>query len=278
MYKNQIILSLFGLLALSLLFFLGKRSITKKANATSASEMPANTTADIKAADFETLYANAEKLLSEKEKQKNTDLLAIASKSPTAVNYKNIAENWERLKEINIAAYYYKKAALLENTIKSINFAGNLFLALVQNTPDPEIKKWQAVEAIGCFEKSLELQPDNLVTKTALATCYTDGTGETMKGVGLLREVTAVDSLQPQANLLLGKLSVQSGQFDKAIKRMEIVLKSEPKNTEALYFLAEAYKGSGNKAKAIELFEKCKSLVSSPEFAKEIDNYIQSFR
>jgi len=124
----------------------------------------------------------------------------------------------------------------------------------------------------------LELNPDNVDAKIALATCYTEGTGETMKGVTLLREVTQKDSNNISANIILGKLAIQSGQFDKAIKRLELVLNLRPENTEALYFLAEAYKGKGDKEKAILLFEKCKMMVNNPDFTKEIDNYIKTFK
>jgi len=99
-----------------------------------------------------------------------------------------------------------------------------------------------------------------------------------MKGVTLLRDITSKDSTNIAANVILGKLAIQSGQFDKAIKRLELVLSLQAKNTEALYFLAEAYKGQGNKGKAIELFEKCKKMVNNPDFTKEIDQYINSFK
>jgi len=201
-----------------------------------------------------------------------------ATKSNTALTYKDVAEFWEKENNLNMAAFNYKKAAFLENTEKSITFAGNLYLALLQKSGEPGTRKWLALEAIECFSKASELNPNNTDTKIALATCYTEGTGETMKGVTLLREVTKTDSNNISANIILGKLAIQSGQFDKAIKRLELVLSLKPDNTEALYFLAEAYKGSGNKQKAISLFEQCKALVNNPEFTKEIDNYITTFK
>ena len=78
--------------------------------------------------------------------------------------------------------------------------------------------------------------------------------------------------------MMLGKLAVQSGQFEKAVKRFETILRQEPKNTEAMYFMAAAYKGLGNKEKAIALLEECKKLVNKPEFSKDIDQYINSFK
>jgi tetratricopeptide (TPR) repeat protein len=286
--KNQIIVVLSGLLLVCVFYIFGNRVGGQQAAhddhdghdhaAAPAGPMQGGGGPTVEAANFPELLSTAQASITADSAAKQQKLLTTADKSPSAIAFKDLAEFWEAQKELNIAAYYYKKAALLENSEKSITFAGNLFLAIMAKTQKAEIKKWQALEAIECFEKVIALNPDNVSAKTALANCYTDGTGETMKGVLLLKEVTAADSLNVPANLILGKLSVKSGQFDKAINRMNIVLSQEPKNTEAMYFLAEAFKGQGNKEKAIETFEKCKSIVNNPEFSAEIDNYINSFK
>ncbi len=237
-----------------------------------------NPESEIETLDFTSYSKEMQDKLDEPDRKKAQTLTDKATTENTAVAYKDVAEFWEKKKELNMAANYYKKAAFLENTEKSVTFAGNLFQALMQKTEKPEIRRWQALEAIDCFSKVLELNPENTEAKIALATCYTDGTGETMKGVTLLREVTQKDSNNISANIILGKLAIQSGQFDKAIKRLELVLSLRPENTEAMYFLAEAYKGKGNKEKAISLFEKCKKIVNNPDFTKEVDAYINSFK
>ena len=99
-----------------------------------------------------------------------------------------------------------------------------------------------------------------------------------MQGVQRLLKITEKDPNNLQANLMLGRLSVTSGQYDKAVARLEKVVAQAPENTEALYFLAEAYKGHGDTEKAIKTFERCKQLVNDPAFSKEIDNYINSFK
>jgi cytochrome c-type biogenesis protein CcmH/NrfG len=76
---------------------------------------------------------------------------------------------------------------------------------------------------------------------------YIEGTGEPMKGVQMLRAITREKPDDVPANMLLGRMSIQSGQFDKAIGRFETVLKKEPENKEALYFMAQAYEGKGDK-------------------------------
>lgn len=285
MQKPQLIIIAAAVCLLAGIFFFAdfrgsKKDKTPQNSATDghADHMDAaNPGAEIEVMNFETYSKESESKLPAAQKS-TLNSLNEKAKANTAVGFKDVAEFWEKENNLNMAAYNYKKAAFLENTEKSITFAGNLYLAVMQQTDQPGIRKWQALEAIECFSKALEINPNNTDTKIALATCYTEGTGETMKGVTLLREVTQTDSNNISANIILGKLAIQSGQFDKAKKRLELVLSLKPDNTEAMYFLAEAYKGSGNKEKAIQLFEKCKQLVNNPDFTKEIDNYIKTFK
>lgn len=284
MQKKQYVFIGVALLLAATLYFWGDTHGPKKASP-AAGQMAADghqhegaSAADIPMMDIDKWQAESIAKLNEPANSKATELTAKADKENTPVACKDIAEFWEKNENLNLAAKYYKKGAFLENTEKSITFAGNLLLTLMSRTEDPAVRKWQASEAIECFTKASEMNPDNLDTKIALATCYTEGTGETMKGVTLLREVTAKDSTNISANIILGKMAIQSGQLDKAVRRLELVLSLRPDNTEAMYFLAEAYKGQGNKTKAIELFEQCKKLVNNPDFSKEIDNYIKTFK
>ncbi|MBL7772136.1 MAG: tetratricopeptide repeat protein [Chitinophagaceae bacterium] len=286
MQKNQILFLAAGIMLFSLLYFGGKmvgKQTTGKAPMANRDQAQGSGPMMSPMAEVEPMQIGS--YLQDAKLQLKGDALLLLKdleskdqQASTAVTNKDLAEFWEKQENLNAAAHFYKKAAFLENTEKSITFAGNLFLAILQRTEKPEQRKWQALEAIACFNKALELNPSNVDSKISLATCYTDGTGETMKGVTLLREITQADSTNVPANITLGKLAIQSGQFDKAVKRLELVLSQQPKNTEAMYFLAEAFRGKGDKQKAIELFERCKKEVKDPEFAKEIDSYINSFK
>ena len=284
MGKQQFTLIGVGLAVLALLYFFGIRNqeggghqheagTEKEAKGASGPMMPQN---DVEAAEFSDIYQAALAKLSADDVVKEKQISSKAN-GPSPELFRDQAEFWEK-KDLNVAAHFYKEGALLENTEKSLTFAGNLLTLQMANTPEAEIKEWQANAAIECFTKALEKNPENLDTKIALASCYIDGTGEIMKGVGALKEVTAADNDNLPANLLLGKLSVQSGQHEKAIKRLNVVLSQDSKNSEAMYFLAETYKNMGNKEKAIDLFEQCKMIVNNPDFSAEIDNYINTFK
>jgi tetratricopeptide (TPR) repeat protein len=238
--------------------------------------------APVAAISFDDLLANA---YSELNTDSAQSIKNLSQKAESAINpaqkaefLRHLAISWQQNKQMPLAAYYFGEAAKLENSEKNLNFAGYLFLGLLHDAASATVKSWEAQQAISCFKRALELNPANDTAKIGLATVYVDGQGETMQGVQLLLGLTREKPDHIPANLLLGKLSVQSGQYDKAIGRFETVLKQEPQNTEALYFLAEAYKGKGNKDKAIELLEKCKKIVNKPEFSRDIDQYINSFK
>lgn len=189
-----------------------------------------------------------------------------------------LAQLLQQHKQLAAATYYYTKAAKLENSEKSLNFAARLNSELLQSAESPSVRAWAAQEAITAFEQSLQLNPDNDTVKMALAACYIDGTSNPMQGIQLLLGITRKEPNNVPANLMLGQLSIRSGQMDKAQERFEKVISVEPDNTEALYFLAEVYKANGNKEKAIELLEKCKKIVNNEAFSKDIDDYIKSFK
>lgn len=191
--------------------------------------------------------------------------------------FDSLGNVWQQHKQIYAAAFARENAARLANSEKNLNFAGQFYLDVAQLPASPQVQRWAVDGAIRCFNQALAINPDNDTTRIALAAAYIDGAGEVMQGVSILREITAKDPDNIPANLMLGRMSIQSGQLEKAVTRFETVLKQEPENREALYFLAEAYRGKGEKNKAIATLEKLKKIVNDPGFSKDIDDYMKSF-
>jgi tetratricopeptide (TPR) repeat protein len=205
-------------------------------------------------------------------------LSAMHDSSRMAVVFDTLSTVWGRHKQMPVAAWYAAKAAKLENSEKKLTFAGQFFLQLMENESAPSMQAWEAAQAAGCLEQSLKINPNNEDTKLALATAYIEGTGEPMRGVQILLAITRENPDDIPANQLLGRMSLQSGQFQKAVGRFETILKLEPDNAEAMFFMAQAYEGLGNKAKAKELLEQCKRKVNNPGFSKEIDDKLNSLK
>ncbi len=150
--------------------------------------------------------------------------------------------------------------------------------AAAYTADNPLLTKYVLAQAIACYEKALELNPENENAKINMAVAYLEGQTEPMKGVMLLKEITDKDPDNITANLILGKYGIVSGQFDKAVQRFEKVLAVDSLNADAYLYLAQAYESLGEKEKAIEMLVKCRSLVGDPGFADDINKYIDKLK
>ncbi|MDZ4847465.1 MAG: tetratricopeptide repeat protein [Chitinophagales bacterium] len=180
---------------------------------------------------------------------------------------------------LNILAEFSKKdAAAITNQDSVWEKSGKGLYAAAYTADNPLLTKYVLAQAIACYEKALELNPDNEDAKISLAVAYLEGQSEPMKGVMLLREITDKDPDNITANLILGKYGIVSGQFDKAVQRFEKVLAVDSLNADAYLYLSQAYESLGEKEKAIEMLVKCRSLVRDPAFANDINKYIDKLK
>jgi cytochrome c-type biogenesis protein CcmH/NrfG len=95
-----------------------------------------------------------------------------------------------------------------------------------------------------------------------------------MQGITMIREVAERDPNNMYAQLMLGIGGMVSGQYDKAIERLNTVVSKQPSNAEATVMLAEAYERHNEKQNAIKWYEASKKLITNSEIIKEIDRRI----
>lgn len=192
-------------------------------------------------------------------------------------NYEELGKVWLDNKNRKIAAHYFLLSGKLENSEKKLNFAAHLLSEELHHEQDPSVRQWMVNTAEEAFQKSLAINPNNDTTKIDFAQLYIEGAGDVMKGVGILLAIVDKNPKHIPVNVILGRMAVESGQYEKAIERANTILKQEPEHLEAHLFLGEAYKRSGDIEKAIETFNAAKKILNNPEFSKDIDNYIESF-
>lgn len=189
-----------------------------------------------------------------------------------------LAHAWKDLGQMALEAYYHYEAALVEKDSKALEETGDSFFSQFRISQDTLIKNNLSIFALRSYEAALKFQPNNTDLKVKTGSAYVEGSSEPMKGISLIREVLAVKPNNVPALLTLGRFSILSGQYDKAKERLDEVLKLEPGNAEAIYFMAITQEGLGNIDKAIELLEICKQIVGNTDFDKEVNAYIENLK
>ena len=195
--------------------------------------------------------------------------------------YHQLARFWaDSARVFEPYAWYKAEAARLENSEKNLTFAARLFLENLQNDEVEQRRRWKALQAKDLFERSLTINPDNDSAKVGIGACYLFGniSSAPMEGIAKIREVVDKDSTNVYAQLTLVKGSLLSGQYDKAIGRLQTVIRIEPGNIEAILLLADMYERTGNKADAITWYQKSLPYIKLQDVKKEIEKRIEELR
>lgn len=195
--------------------------------------------------------------------------------------YHQLARFWkDSIQAFEPYAWYTAEASKLENSEKSLTFAAHLLESRLLDEGNPALQTWLATNAKVLFEKALELNPANDSSKIGLGACYIFGniSDNPMQGILPITEITKKnpDNLYAQKVLALG--GIKTGQFDKAIERLNIILKKEPANMEIIFRLAEAYERKGDKESAIAQYRKLKELIQIPQAKEEIQHRIEELQ
>jgi len=210
---------------------------------------------------------------------KLTDDLAAATSAKTRILLHNkIATTWMKEMKPGYASYHLQQVAELLQTDSAYAVAGNGFVEAAKMTRDSALTSQWYKSAINCYESATNIAPDDIEHQIRLSLCYVEGTKQPMVGVSTLLGLVKKHPNNPRVNLELGRLSILSGQFDKALPRLEKVLQQDTLQAETLFLLGETYNGLGRKDEAIEAFSKCRELVDNPAFRQEIDIYINKIK
>jgi tetratricopeptide (TPR) repeat protein len=177
-------------------------------------------------------------------------------------------------------AWYEAEAARLENSEKTLTFAARQFLDNLQNDEVLERRQWKALQAKDLFERSLKINPDNDSAKVGLGACYLFGniSDAPMEGIGKIKSVLDKDSTNVYAQLMLAKGSLLSGQYDKAISRLQTINRLQTDNLEAMMLLADVYERTNDKISAAAWYQKSLPFIKQPEMKKAVENRIAEIK
>lgn len=279
--RQQWIVAIGSILLLLVLFFFGRTKPYPK------------DTVQTEARDTAFSVLNFDNILQQAKQNLSADQQARLNKLENSISrgdvktqkislYTTLATFWKDSAKIREPWLYYTgEKAKLENSEKSLNFAGQSYLEELKSNSDPSMKTWMANQAQGLFSQVLQINPANDSAKIGWGSTFifgASGSASPMEGIMKIREVAQRDTANMYAQFMLGYGGMMTGQFDKAAERLEKVVRYDPGNQEAIFLLGEAYERMGDKASAIKWYTKGKQRVTNPELIKAIDEKITSLQ
>lgn len=172
---------------------------------------------------------------------------------------KKLSGKWFEFGQPQIAGFYAEKIAEEENTVEAWSIAGTTYAATFKSNLKKKVKDYALNKATASFENAISLDPDAIQPKVNLALCYVENPlqDNPMKGILMLLDLNKQNPDEPLILTNLGRLAIQTGQYEKAIQRLEKVLELVPNNRNANCLLSQAYSEIGNKEKAAAYLKKC---------------------
>lgn len=174
---------------------------------------------------------------------------------------KKISAFWYENRQLMAAGYFAEEVAAAEKADSSWSVAGALYYSALVQTQDPEQKAEIAARAARCFENASTLAADNPAHKVNLALVYAENppADNPMKPVLMLRELEQQYPDNSSVYNALGRLAIKTGQWQRAVDRLEKAWSLDKKNPNTPCLLAKAYEGLGNTEKANEFATVCNS-------------------
>ena len=278
MKKSQWITIVVAVLLVAVLYRFG-RIIPKKKSVSTQQSVQETATTSI---TIDTILASVKKELSTEQVIRLNTLENSISRGDVKAQklkvYHQLAHFWGDTASIfEPYAWYEAEAARLENSEKSLTFAARLFLDNLQTDGNLQRRQWKALQAKDLFERSLKINPDNDSSKIGVGACYIFGdiSAMPMEGISKIRQVVDKDSTNVYGQLTLVKGSIRSGQYDKAIARLQTVIRLQPANIEALLLLADVYERMGDKKNAILWYQTSLKYVNRQDIKDEIEKRIK---
>ncbi|MCB0675896.1 MAG: tetratricopeptide repeat protein [Saprospiraceae bacterium] len=190
-----------------------------------------------------------------------TEMEAAADDSSSARVLKELSGKWYEFGQPAIAGFYAEEVAGLENSGAAWSIAGTTYALCLQTKPPDKIRDFCSSRAVKAFENAISLDPEEVSNRVNLALVYTEAPppGNPMKGILMLRDLNEQYPENVSVLVNLSRLALQTGQYDRAVERLQQALELDAGNRQAACLLAQAYQGLGRQSEAEEWASRCNS-------------------
>lgn len=237
------------------------------------SAQPALTTDDVIAAAKAKLNAGQQERITALE----NNVVRGDVKQQQIRTYRQLSVFWtDSMNYPQLGTYYSGEAAKLENSEESLTFAARKLLSFLMAEQSRPMQTWMAIDAKELFEAALKINPADDSAQVGLGGCYMFGniSNNPMQEILKVREIAEKNPDNLYAQMMLGLGGIQSGQYENAVKRFQIVVDKQPDNLEAALNLADAYDRMQDKQNAIKWYKVVAQKIPSAQARAEIAKHI----
>ncbi len=173
---------------------------------------------------------------------------------------KKMAGFWYQQKQAILSGVYAERIAELEDSADAWGLSGTTYYLAMQQETEKRKQEYAKEKALLSFDNAVSLDPEDVQHRInrALVSVEMPPEDNPMMGIQQLLELSRNYPDNSSVLIQLASLGLRTGQYDKAIGRLETVLVNEPDNQQAICLLAEAYKGKGENSKAEQYASLCK--------------------
>ena len=205
------------------------------------------------------------------------DLKSISGKKDRTRLLEQLGEAYLKSNRYDSAGAYFEKAALLSSDPELIFKSGNAYFEGMAFASQPSKLDFLARKTREVLEKVPSNDPLSVDAQAKIAMTWVNS--ETpMKGILKMRDLAEKNPENEFLSYQLGMLSFQSGQFDKAISRLQKVLIMRPDFSVAYLYLGQAFQQSGKIPEAIRSLEKYRDELNDPALRNEVQQYIEQLK
>ncbi len=175
---------------------------------------------------------------------------------------KDLSGAWYQAGHAAIAGHYAEEVAVLTEEEMAWSIAGTTYAAGLKGAKEEKIKQYCLEKMINAFESAISLNPENTTHKVNLALCYVDHPpqAQPMKGVLMLVDLSRKFPEDPLVLMHLGRLAIQTGQYEKAVVRLTKAVSVDPQNPKINCLLGKALEQVGKTEEAIPHQKYCQNI------------------
>lgn len=201
-------------------------------------------------------------------------LLSNGRIQPNIESLDSLMAVFMEINKYDSAAYY---AALYAEELDQISLwqkAGDAYFEAFTFALDKPKIDFLGGKAREIYQKILEEQSDNYDVKHNVAMTYVSSSNP-MQGIMMLREILEQDPDNQRTLMSMGRMSIQTSQFENAVERFETYVRYYPLDVEGNFFLGVCYYEIGQLVKAKAQFNKVKELGADEQIITAADEYLE---